>query len=288
MGHLPVELRDQLSIDTPELVSLEYPVAGIGSRAIACLIDYTVQGIAWFIVLMLLALIGSMADTSSTHVSSSSSKSNPSEAWAMAIVVLIIFLFQWGYFTAFETFWNGRTPGKRLLRLRVMQQNGRSIGFMDALTRNLLRVADGIPGFYLVGLIAVFATRQSQRIGDLVAGTIVVHEQKIETPLWDGNGARHLTAGLAPSTPAQVVRSSGIPADKVGRLTEVDLELIENFNARKLDLPLGTSAALAARLAQQMAAKMQTTVPSDLSPETFLDSLASDMRGLAGWRSRDR
>ena len=280
MGHLPVELRDQLSIDTPELVSLEYPVAGIGSRAIACLIDYTIQTVAWFLVLMLIALIGSMVDASSTHVSTSSPKSSPSEAWVMAIMFLILFAFQWGYFTLFETFWNGRTPGKRILRLRVMQQNGRSIGFLDAFTRNLLRVADIIPGFYLVGLIAVFATRQSQRLGDLVAGTIVVHEQKIETPLWDGNGARHLTAGLARVFPVQMARSSGIPADKVGRLTEADLELLENFNSRKLDLPLETCAALAARLAQQMAAKMQTEVPSDVSPDTFLDSLASDLRSL--------
>jgi uncharacterized RDD family membrane protein YckC len=280
MSDLPVELRDQLSIDTPELVSLEYPVAGIGSRAIACLLDYTLQGIAGGLIVMVLAFIAMLVPASTAPSAGSVAKSSPSDAWATAIAFLILFLFQWGYFTLFETFWNGRTPGKRLLRLRVMQANGRSIGFLDALTRNLLRVADGIPGFYLVGLIAVFATRQSQRLGDLVAGTIVVHEQKIETPLWDGNGARHLTAGLTRVFPTQMARSSGIPADKVGRLTEADLELIESFSARKLDLPLETSAALAARLAERMAAKMQTSVPSDVSADTFLDSLASDMRSL--------
>lgn len=280
MSDLPVELRDQLSIDTPELVSLEYPVAGIGSRAIACLIDYTIQTVAGMLVIMLLALIAELIPSSPAPAGGSGAKSGPSDAWATAIVFLILFVVQWGYFTLFETFWNGRTPGKRLLRLRVMQQNGRSIGFLDALSRNLLRVADGIPGFYLVGLISVFATRRSQRLGDLVAGTIVVHEQKIEAPLWDGNGARHLTAGLTRVFPVQMARSSGIPADKVGRLTEADLELVESFNARKLDLPLETSAALAARLAQQMAAKMQAAVPSDVSAETFLDSLASDMRSI--------
>lgn len=280
MGHLPVELRDQLSIDTPELVSLEYPVAGIGSRAIACLIDYTIQSLAGFAVMMLFVLIATMVPSSPPPAGASAVKSSPSDAWVTAIIFLILFAVQWGYFTLFETFWNGRTPGKRMLRLRVMQHNGRSIGFLDALTRNLLRIVDIIPGFYLVGLVAVFATRQSQRLGDLVAGTIVVHEQKIETPLWDGNGARHLTAGLTRVFPAQMARSSGIPADKVSRLTEADLALLENFNSRKLDLPLDTSAALAARLAQQMAAKMQAAVPSDVSPDTFLDSLASDLRSL--------
>ena len=78
----------------------------------------------------------------------------------------------------------------------------------------------------------------------------------------------------------QAARSSGVPADKMSRLTEADLGLLESFIARKLDLPLGTSAALAGRLAQQMAAKMQTALPPDLSPETFLESLASEMRSL--------
>lgn len=283
MSDLPIELRDQLSIDTPELVSLEYAVAGIGSRAIACLADYTIQFVAGILFLLLIALLASAAPSSPAHASSAGAKSGPSDAWATAIALLVIFAVQWGYFTLFETFWNGRSPGKRMLRLRVMQQNGRSIGFLEALTRNLLRVVDILPGFYLVGLIAVFSTRHSQRLGDLVAGTVVVHEQKIEAPLWEGNAARSITAGLSPVTaPTAAVRSTGIPADKVGRLTESDLELIESFSARKLDLPIETSSALAKRLAHQMAAKMQTTVPSELTTETFLDSLASEIRSIGG------
>lgn len=282
MSDLPIELRDQLSIDTPELVTLEYGVAGIGSRAIACLTDYAIQTVAGFLFFLLIALIASAAPSSPATASSTTSQSSPSGAWITAIVFLVIFIAQWGYFTLFETFWNGRTPGKRMLRLRVMQQNGRSIGFLDALTRNLLRVVDGIPGFYLIGLIAVFSTRRSQRLGDLVAGTVVVHEQKIEAPLWDGNAARSITAGIAPVAAPPLARPTGIPADRVGRLTESDLELIENFGARKLDLPLEASSALAARLAQQMAAKMQTTVPPELAAETFLDSLASEIRTIGG------
>ena len=283
MSDLPIELRDQLSIDTPELVSLEYAVAGTGSRAIACLTDYAIQAVAGILFLLLVALVASTVPSSSEPASPAGAQSGPSGAWAAAIGFLVIFIVQWGYFTLFEAFWNGRTPGKRMLRLRVMQQNGRSIGFLDALTRNLLRVFDGLPGCYLVGLIAVFSTRHSQRLGDLVAGTVVIHEKKIEAPLWDGNAARSITAGLSRAdAPAPVVRSTVIPADRVGRLTESDLELIENFSARKLDLPLETSAALAARLAQQMAAKMQTTVPLELTAETFLDSLASEIRSIGG------
>lgn len=283
MSDSALELRDQLSIDTPELVSLQLPLAGTGSRAISCLLDYAIQGLAFFAFVLLLALVATLASNPATPAHDTHQATGPGDIWAAAIVGLVMFVCQWGYFTLFEAFWNGRTPGKRLLHLRVIQQDGRSIGFLDALTRNLLRIVDGLPGFYLVGIVLIFATSRSQRLGDLAAGTVVVHEQKIETPNWEGSGARHLTVGLSEAPlAAQPARSTGIPADQVGRLTQVDLETIESFLARKLDLSYETSSALAARIARQMAAKMGTAVPADIGPDTFLESLASEMRSLGG------
>lgn len=282
MNDVSVELRDQLSIDTPELVSLEFPVAGTGSRAIACVIDYLIQGVAFTVIVLLIALLASMAPhTASTAQPATSTNNSPSETWAMAIFALVLFLFQWGYFTLFEAFWGGRTPGKRLLNLRVLQQSGRSIGFLDAFTRNLLRIVDGLPGFYLVGIVCLFATRRSQRLGDLVAGTIVVHERKIESSLWEGTGARQITAPLAQLAPAtEAARSTGLPADRIARLSPAELEVIESFCARRLDLPYETSTSLAAKLAGQMAARMDVALPGDMGPETFLDALAADLRSL--------
>lgn len=279
MSPARVELSDQLSIDTPELVQLEFSVAGLGSRALACLIDYLLQGTVFTLLFVALVLIALAApETTSTTAQDASS---PGGVWVTAIVLLIIFLFQWGYFTLFEAFWNGQTPGKRLLRLRVIEQSGRSVSFLDSLSRNLLRVVDMLPGFYLVGMIFVFTSRRCQRLGDMVAGTLVIHEKKIVTPMWDGNAARHLTASLMQSNPTESqVRSSGLPADLVARLSLADVEVLENFEERRLHLPYETSLALAAKLAGQMAQKMGTPVPEDISTQDFLSALAFERRAM--------
>src|ERR1700728_4654972 len=95
---------DQLNIDTPELVSIEMPIAGIGSRFIALLVDYLIWG-AGILALFFISVIVLPA----MHV-----LSKHSEQWTIALVIFIVFLFQWGYFTLFEAFWNGRTPGKKI------------------------------------------------------------------------------------------------------------------------------------------------------------------------------
>jgi uncharacterized RDD family membrane protein YckC len=173
---------DQLSIETPELVAIEMPLAGIGSRFIALLVDYLI----WLAGLLVLALLVSLFLPSLKAVSKISSQ------WAAAIVIFIVFLLQWGYFTLFEAFWNGRTPGKRVARIRVIQRSGRAIGLFESMARNLLRYVDQFPVFYAVGVIAMFSSRQHQRLGDLAAGTLVVRDREQEIP--------HLhSAGLCPA-----------------------------------------------------------------------------------------
>ncbi len=96
------------------------------------------------------------------------------------------FLIFAGYFILFEWLWNGQTPGKRLLKLRVIREDGRPITLWEAMARNLLRIFDAIPGFvlpvYSIGLISIFLSRRDQRIGDMFAGTVVVRERTDEAP----------------------------------------------------------------------------------------------------------
>ena len=110
--------------------------------------------------------------------------------------VFIVFFCNWGYFTLFEAFWNGQTPGKRVARIRVIQRSGRAIGLFESMARNFVRYVDQIPFFYAVGVIAMFATKQHQRLGDLAAGTLVVRDRETETPLWGESGSRTFTASL--------------------------------------------------------------------------------------------
>src|SRR5580658_2357128 len=177
---------DQISIDTPELVSIELPLAGIGSRFIALVVDSLIWG-AGLVVVVILAILLLPALRTFNKISAQ---------WAEAIVIFIVFLFNWGYFTLFEAFWNGRTPGKRVAKIRVIQRSGRSIGMVESMARNLIRYVDQLPFFYAVGVIAMFVTKQHQRLGDLAAGTLVVRDREIETPLWGDSGSRTFTAQL--------------------------------------------------------------------------------------------
>ena len=130
-------IGDQLNIDTPELVSIEMPVAGIGSRFIAIARRLPDLGLCLFCAWH----PGRHHSSRRLHVFGGVSAN-----WAIGIFVLIVFLLQWGYFTLFEAFGNGRTPGKRVAKIRVIHQSGRGINFVEALARNLVRFVDYLPG----------------------------------------------------------------------------------------------------------------------------------------------
>jgi uncharacterized RDD family membrane protein YckC len=264
---------DQINIDTPELVSIEMPLAGIGSRFIALLVDYLI----WFAGLLIVVL------ASSVVIPAIHAFDRVSETWAEAVVIFLIFLLNWGYFTLFEAFWNGRTPGKRVARIRVIQRSGRAIGLFESMARNLIRYVDQLPFFYAVGVISMFVTKQHQRLGDLAAGTLVVRDREIETPLWGDSGSRTFTAqSFAPNLPAPEPHSLvTLPAAGVAKLSPADLEVLEGFFARRLDMSMETREALGRRIASAIQAKTGLQIPDGASVETFLEATARQLRDLA-------
>jgi uncharacterized RDD family membrane protein YckC len=270
---------DQLNIETPEQVDLRFPIAGIGSRFLAILADSVLQVVALFVMFFVFALIVSAAP----HVRGTTTMVNTGAKWFVAAVVLFYFLLYWGYFSLFEAFWNGQTPGKRLLKIRVIKDSGRQITLFEALARNLIRIVDALPSFYLVGVITMLCNREQKRLGDLVAGTIVIHERSEEQPLLSHN-SRTFTASLYPQpleTP-QVPAAPLVPADGIARLDAGDLNVIDTFFSRALDLDLDKRAEIAGRIAQRMSAKMQVPLPADQAPERVLESIAHAMRAQSG------
>lgn len=270
--------HDQLTIDTPEQVSLRFPVAGIGSRFLAVFADTVLQVLVYLAVVLIFWLIVSAAPKTAAGQLSRSG-----EKWLVAVIIIIHFLMYWGYFALFEAFKNGQTPGKMLFKLRVIQDSGRQITFFESMTRNLIRVVDLIPGFYLAGVVTMLCNLQHKRLGDLAAGTLVVHERKMEEPLWGGAGARTMTASIyAPPVEAVIPRQApsefNIPADAVARLSSDDLSVVDRFFHRILDMDLDTRANLAERLATQMAAKMRFEIPDGTKPERLLEAIAYQMR----------
>ena len=252
------------------------PLAGIGSRFIALLVD-TLLWLAILFVLFLLFWIVEPAVRTFSQLS---------YQWVVAIVTLAIFLLNWGYFTLFEAFWNGRTPGKRVARIRVIQRSGRPIGLFESMARNLVRYIDQIPFFYAVGIITMFATRQHQRLGDLAAGTLVVRDRDQEPSVWADSPSRTFTAALF-STPTPVPEQytgPTLPPAGIARLAATDLEVLESFLARRLDISLSVRHALAERIAAAIQGKSGLEPPAGVSVETFLEAVAHDLRDLGRLR----
>jgi uncharacterized RDD family membrane protein YckC len=258
------------AVETPEQVSLHFPLAGLGSRFLAVMIDLLIQGAANFVLIIVIALVFSAVEKTGglRHVSDTAAK------WFTAGIILFYFVLYWGYFSLFEAFRNGQTPGKRVLNIRVIKDSGRQITFFEALARNLLRVVDWLPGIYLVGMISILVTKQNKRLGDLVADTIVVHERAEEFSGYMGVPFQPATFATPGAEPV-----SGIPADRIARLSSEDLLLIDSYLARALSLPLETRAQLASRLLDGFCVKMGIAVPTQTPPERTLEALAYALRG---------
>src|SRR5216683_2881828 len=144
--------EETLVIETPERVPLHFALASIGNRFLACAIDHAIQ-----IVTIILMIIGF---TVIANYSSLGDRLSNAPKWVYAVLVILLFLIISGYFAFFEWLWNGQTPGKRWLRLRVIREDGRPVTFWEAAVRNLVRIFDMMPvapiPFYSIGLICVF------------------------------------------------------------------------------------------------------------------------------------
>ncbi len=195
-----------ISIRTPENIELSYALAGPGSRAAAYLLDLLIMMVVCQILVNLFILGFALLFNA---------LGLDSELWVSAIVTLIFFTLYNCYFIFLEWLWNGQTPGKRLVHIRVIKQGGYALQFFDTLLRNLLRVVDFLPAFYGVGLTSLLLTRDSQRVGDLVSGTLVVYQDPVEAgslllelPEPDRNEVPFPAERLA-SVPAEVLSMVG-------------------------------------------------------------------------------
>lgn len=157
-------------------------------------------------------------------------------AWYAAVLVVVAFGLTWGYFLLFEGLGNGRTPGKRYIGIRVLMDTGHPVTFGAAVTRNLVRIVDAQPLFsYGVGLLFVFFHPQNKRLGDIVAGTVVVRDRpedfQLATP-----AATAATAAPGPEDGARAAEplESGPP-----ELDDREYRLLEQFLERADQLDVG-------------------------------------------------
>ena len=261
--------EEVLIIETPERVPLHFGLASIGNRFLACAIDHTFQVLT--IALMVIAFF-----TLASYSSVGDELSNAPK-WVIAILIIVLFLIVSSYFAFFEWIWSGQTPGKRWLKLRVIREDGRPVTFWEAAVRNLLRSFDMMPvPFYSIGLISVFISSRDQRVGDLVAGTVVVREREAEAPAF----AQVFAAPV--SDPA--LRRSSRPVEfnaDLSTLTESEIEVVETFLRRRWDLAEVPRQWMAWRVSLPIMYKIRPGYDlSTFTYEGFLEVLLHRYRAL--------
>jgi len=199
------ETGTSIDVATPERVSVELPVAGIGFRALAYAIDVGTLFGATIVLYFLYSLVGPSAVEVFNGLSS----------LERAGGLLGLFLAIWGYWTGLEVLWRGQTLGKRLMRIRVVRFDGSPVGPFESAVRNLLRLIDFLPGCYPIGVMTMLVDRRHRRLGDIVAGTILVREEDFDLTRYQ-------------KAPAQSARS----------LPTADLEVVSSFLSRMASLDL--------------------------------------------------
>lgn len=239
-----------MGVRTAESVRLSYPLAGVGNRCLAAFLDVVFQSLLLGGLLILAAMLGNLR-----------AFGDQVALVAVSLYVLLLFGVLWGYYLLFEAVWNGQTPGKRLVGIRVVKDDGSPVDFFAVLVRNLVRIVDLLPGFYAIGTLSILLTRKAQRLGDLAAGTVVV-KARAERDF-------------------QSLRTRALPA--AGPITVRGLSgeaqrIVREFVQREASMPKATGE----HLAQQIAAGIRPLVPESADfPDdvAFLYAVAAALRG---------
>lgn len=249
---------DKLTIDTPEQVHLEFVLAGIGSRFMAVFLDTLIQALIFFgVFLLMLAFALTPIFEGKFPI------------WVEAIAIFIFFCIYWGYYALFEIFWKGQTPGKRWAGIRVIKDSGRPINAFEAIARNLMRAVDWLPGMYGAGVVTMLLNEKHRRLGDYVAGTLVVHE----------------TSDREPQVFFNTPTSTEFVLPQAAQLTLQEAELIETFLARRLDIPSNVRWQNAQRIAQMVSTRLAIAPEArPTNDEQFLELLVREFRNRAKYR----
>jgi uncharacterized RDD family membrane protein YckC len=246
---------DEYTIATPENVTFDYQVAGIGSRMIGALID--TLAIVFLLFLLNVLMVAALSRVSDNGAMASDFSDDP--GWiaglVIAIYALINFSLIWGYYLIFELGWHGQTPGKRLAGTRVVKLDGSGPGFLEVAIRNLVRLVDFLPFAYALGFVVMFFNRNARRLGDFAAGTLVIRQPeavRLET----------ITQSTPRPAPGATTLPGGAPGQEVPnlrRLTGDDYQLICTVLDRQLRGRI--DPALTLRLAHAIAARLETPPP---------------------------
>jgi uncharacterized RDD family membrane protein YckC len=262
-------LEDRYVTPTPEGVSLDAVLAGLGSRFAAFLLDSVLQGV--FFVLVVIVVVVSLRGGGETSALLA--------AGILSVVALVDFI---GYFIICEMLWSGRSVGKRAAGIRVVRVGGAPVGFWSSLLRNIIRLIDFLPGnLYLVGSVLILATPKNQRLGDILGNTVVIRDRQAamagQRGLPFGDPTQWTAPGAFSGTwPPAYGGANALPPEldywDVSAVNEQELTLVRTFLANRA----GYTPEARGRLALQLADRLWPMVAGPVvapHPEQFLESV---------------
>jgi uncharacterized RDD family membrane protein YckC len=239
---------NKIKLQTPESVELDFTLAGIGNRAQALMVDYILLAIAIATVLFTGVVLFSQFQLTPLF-----------QQWYVAVAILVTFTIFVGYFIFFESLWQGQTPGKRYAKIRVIRDDGRPVGLSQATLRSLLRPIDDALS---IGFFMIVFNKQEKRLGDLLAGTVVIQEER---PL---NDLKLVLSDRAKSFASQLLEVCNLSL-----LLPDDFASIREFLQRRQQLQPESRKNLSRQLALQLKSILELeTIPFKCDAETFIEA----------------
>ncbi|MBF2021646.1 MAG: RDD family protein [Hydrococcus sp. C42_A2020_068] len=261
---------NRLTLQTPESVELEFTLAGIGNRAYALVVDYIIWGFILIFLLVIWALLSVFISENLSNI-----YAEQLTLWLTAIQVFIIFAAYVGYFVFFETIWQGQTPGKRFVKIRVICDDGRPVRLQQSTLRALLRPIDDL---FFVGAFLIMLSKREKRLGDWIGGTMVIQEDRPTTP-----------TKFFLSNEAQAIANQLLVEADLSRLLPEDFAVIREYLQRRDGMLPKARIELCRKLAERVKNIISLEeVPEGITANLFLEAvyLAYQKRSVSGdWRS---
>ncbi len=246
--------NDVIEIDTPENVALEAEIAGFGSRCVAAMIDYLIIFVMMSTFSCLFAQAAGGVDSGTT---------------ALVIWLLVLFFIFMFYHLAFEFLLNGQTPGKRYVKIRVVQDNGLPATTSGLLIRNFVRIFDFLPMFYGFGLVGLFMSKHTQRLGDMAGRTLVIHERPVITlkNLKEHQAVVYYFVNTGGALPVYI---------DTAKLTAADRQVAVDYLQRRAHIEQREYVVvpLAQRIAERMGVAQLIMLASPYAAEEFVEQVA--------------